>query len=112
WTGEGLVGGILGTVKDAERAADKMVSAIIPKNKEIDLSYATPNNVERSLTSSINGNVNVNNSGERDVLERIWQELRNQKQMIVEMDGRQVGRAVRPHINEENAVDAVVRRYF
>src|SRR5699024_7641208 len=112
WTGEGLVDGILSTVKDAERASDKMVSAIIPKNKEIDLSYATPSGTQASLASAVRGTVDVNASSGNALLAEIRDELRRQKQMIVEMDGRQVGRAVRPHINEENAVDAVVRRYF
>ena len=111
WTGEGLVGGILGTVKDAERASDKMVSAIIPKNKEIDLSYATPHGAQATLASAVRGTVDVNNRDERltgaiNSLERRLGDLE------VVMDGERVGRIIRPHINDQDAVEAMTRRYF
>src|SRR5690625_909124 len=99
WTGEGLVGGILGTVKDAERASDKMVSAIIPKNKEIDLSYATPSGAQATLASAVRGTVDVNS---RD--ERLTGAINSLERRLVEleavMDGRKVAKVLDPHIRD------------
>src|SRR5699024_3420954 len=111
WTGEGLVGGILGTVKDAERASDKMVSAIIPAKKEVDLSYSTPHGAQATLASAVRGTVDVNNRDERltgaiNSLERRLGDLE------VVMDGERVGRIVEPHVSEIQERDREIINRF
>lgn len=109
WTGEGLANGITNTIGLVERVSERMSNAIIPDKKEIDLSYATPSGIRGSLSSAVSGTVDVNASSGNALLAEIRDELRRQKQMIIEMDGERVGRAVTPHVNEENAITDALR---
>src|SRR5699024_9148396 len=108
YTGEGLVRGMDASKKAVERATGRMTDAATP---DIDMSYNTPGSVHRTMSSAINGSVDVNNRDE--MLVNAINELRkDMTDLRVDMDGEKVGRIVRPHVNNGNAVDAVVRRYF
>lgn len=110
WTGEGLANGIEDTAKLVDRASDMLGEAAIPDKRVIDMSYATPSGVRSSLTSAVNGTVDVNTRD--DVIAGAIGRLeRRLGDLEVVMDGERVGRIVTPHVNRENALD-LVGRYF
>lgn len=88
-------------------------SGLAPEIKpSIDLSYATPRGIHSSLASAVSGTVDVNDSRDDALVRAIGSLERRLGDLEVVMDGERVGRIVRPHVNEGNAVDANVRRYF
>lgn len=110
YIGQGLANGITTTARLVSRASELMAQAAVP---EVDLNYATPSGIRSSLSSAVHGTVSVNGDGETNsLLREMSGKLDRLGQMVIEMDGERVGRAVRPHVNEGNAVDANVRRYF
>jgi len=111
FTGEGLADGITDSIGMAERASERMTNAIIPDEQNIDLSYATPSGIRGSLSSAVSGTVDVNARDDR-LIGALASIERRLGDLEVVMDGEQVGRIVRPHVNEGNALDASVRRYF
>src|SRR5690625_1437109 len=111
FTGEGLADGIMDSIRMVERASERMTSAIIPDEQNIDLSYATPSGIRSSLSSAVSGTVDVNTRDDR-LIGALASIERRLGDLEVVMDGEQVGRIVRPHVNAGNALDANVRRYF
>jgi len=106
--GEGLAIGIDGMNGAVTKSAQALSESATIKP---DLSYATPNADYRSLSAALSGEVNVN---QRDsmLVGAIASLERKLTNLVVEMDGQKVGGIVRPHVNDGNAVDATVRRYF
>lgn len=111
FTGEGLADGITDSIRMVERASERMTNAIIPDEQNIDLSYATPSGIRSSLSSAVSGTVDVNARDDR-LIGALASIERRLGDLEVVMDGEQVGRIVRPHVNAGNALDANVRRYF
>ena len=108
WTSIGLAEGMDRYAGAVVKSADNLAQAATPS---IDMSYATPHGTQASLASAVRGTVDVNNRDERltgaiNSLERRLGDLE------VVMDGERVGRIVRPHINDQDAVEAMTRRYF
>src|SRR5690625_1239543 len=99
FVGQGLGIGILDMKRYVERASDELATAAVP---DIDMSYATPSGIKTSLSSAVSGTVDVKSSDSLIVneLRQIRAELANQRQMIVELDGKQVGAAVTHHVDE------------
>lgn len=99
WTGEGLVIGIEGMTNNVAKAADGLALAAIPDERQIDLSYATPTGIQSSLSSAINGTVDVN-SREDLIAGAIANLERRLDGMQVVMEGESVGRLVAPTVSE------------
>lgn len=112
WTGEGLANGIEDTAGLVERASDMLGEAAIPDQRVIDMTYATPIGLSSTLASAVRGTVDVNDSRDEALVRAIGSLERRLGDLEVVMDGERVGRIVTPHVNEGNAVDANVRRYF
>ena len=112
FTGMGLVRGMDATKSAVERASERMTNAAIIDDPNIDMSYATPSGMRGTLSSAVNGTMDVSNAETNAILRRVEQKLDRHERMIVELDGEQVGRAVTPHVNHNNAIDAVTSRYF
>lgn len=113
FTGMGLVRGMDATNSAVERASERMTNAAIIDDPNIDMSYATPSGMRGTLSSAINGTVDVNSNGRDSALVGAIQELRrDMTNLRVDMDGQTVGRITKPHIDREDAYDSSVRRYF
>ena len=108
WTGEGFVIGMEGMTGKIAKAAENMAEAAVPDTPQIDLSYKTPAGIRSTLSSAVNGTVDI-----RDADSGIISELRSMKDEIanmkVVMSDREVGRVVTPHVNDKNAVDELGR---
>src|SRR5690625_3332191 len=98
FTGEGLADGITDSIGMGERASERMTNAIIPDEQNIDLSYATPSGIRGSLSSAVSGTVDVNARDDR-LIGALASIERRLGDLEVVMDGEQVGRIVRPHVN-------------
>lgn len=109
WVGQGLANGLTDTARQVTKASDMLAQAAVP---DVDFSYNTPNGIHSSLTSAVRGTVDVNDSRDSALINAIGSLERRLGDLEVVMDGERVGRIVTPHVNEGNAVDANVRRYF
>lgn len=115
--GLGLINGMDSQISSIKRTAKSISEAATPEQPKLAaLDVANMEGKARQWGSEMRvtfgGEDGIGDSGtDNTVLEEIRDELRNQKKMIVEMDGRAVGKAVRPHINEDNAMDESFR-YF
>jgi len=96
FTGEGLTDGLLGTQRMVAVAAERLAVAAVP---DIDMSYATPSGIQASLSSAINGTVDVN-SREDLIAGAIANLERRLDGMQVVMEGETVGRIVAPTVSE------------
>lgn len=102
WTGEGFAIGIEDSVGMVEKASGRLAQAATP---EIDMSYATPSGIKSSLSSAINGTVDVN-SRDSALINAVGSLERRLGNLEVVMDGRTVGRLVEPHVSEQQRRDA------
>jgi tape measure domain-containing protein len=111
WIPAGLVDGINGEKNDVIKAAEQMAQWATPDVPDVAIAYSTPSGLRSSLTSAVSGTVDVNTRDDMlaAAINRLEQSLDG---MTIVMDGERVGQLVRPHVNEGNAVDALVRRYF
>src|SRR5690625_1325214 len=96
FTGEGLTDGLLGTQRMVAVAAERLAVAAVP---DIDMSYATPTGIQSTLSSAINGTVDVN-SREDLIAGAIANLERRLDGMQVVMEGETVGRIVAPTVSE------------
>lgn len=108
---QGLINGIAKQTNPLRRAADELAEAAMPNVGEYSLDYATPNGNFRSLSSAVSGTVDVNSSDEALIV-AINELRRDMTNLKVEMEGVTVGRIIKPHIDEESALDSTVGRYF
>src|SRR5699024_7794065 len=112
WTGEGLVDGMLSMAKEVDKASDRLAESAIPDVGNSDMSYATPDGITaRSLEGAASSTVEVNRRDDRliNAIGALEERLTN---LEVVMDGEKVVRITRPYVNEGNALDATVGRYF
>jgi tape measure domain-containing protein len=112
WIPAGLVDGINSEKNDVIKAAEQMAQWATPDVPDVSIAYSTPSGLRGSLSSAVSGTVDVNMNSTHGLLSQILAELKEQRNIAVNMDGERVGQLVRPHVNEGNAVDALVRRYF
>ena len=82
-------------------ATERLSEAMTPEVPQLSMSYATPNGSFLSLGGALDGTIDVSASENNRLLAGIYDELRKQKQMIIEMDKREVGRLVAPTVSEE-----------
>lgn len=112
FTGEGLAIGIQDKVKDVASKAAMLASAATPDDirapriEDIDSRgmQSQMATMSAQIVAERNGlNVEHNDNRENDsaILGEIRNELRNQRQMIVELDGKTVGKAVEPHVTRK-----------
>ena len=111
FTGEGLAIGINNMTGDVAKATANLTDAARPDVRELDLSYATHNGIKATMASAVRGTVDVNSRDDR-LIGAIGSLERRLGDLEVVMDGERVGRIVRPHINDQDAVEAMTRRYF
>jgi tape measure domain-containing protein len=111
WIPAGLVDGINSEKNDVIKAAEQMAQWATPDVPDVAIAYSTPSGLRSSLSSAVSGTVDVNTRDDMlaAAINRLEQSLDG---MTIVMDGERVGQLVRPHVNEGNAVDALVRRYF
>jgi tape measure domain-containing protein len=111
WIPAGLVDGINGEKNAVIKAAEQMAQWATPDVPDVAIAYSTPSGLRSSLSSAVSGTVDVNTRDDMlaVAINRLEQSLDG---MTIVMDGERVGQLVRPHVNEGNAVDALVRRYF
>ncbi|AIM17293.1 hypothetical protein HW35_14490 [Bacillus sp. X1(2014)] len=111
WIPAGLVDGINREKNDVIKAAEQMAQWATPDVPDVAIAYSTPSGLRSSLSSAVSGTVDVNTRDDMlaAAINRLEQSLDG---MTIVMDGERVGQLVRPHVNEGNAVDALVRRYF
>jgi tape measure domain-containing protein len=112
WIPAGLVDGINREKNAVIKAAEQMAQWATPDVPDVAIAYSTPSGLRSSLSSAVSGTVDVNMNSTHGLLSQILAELKEQRNIAVNMDGERVGQLVRPHVNEGNAVDALVRRYF
>ncbi|MDR9792676.1 phage tail tape measure protein [Aeribacillus pallidus] len=107
----GLIAGIKRMKNDVISAAEQMAKWATPDVPRMSLAYSTPTGVYGSLSSAVNGTVNVDSRDEilAAAIDRLERSLDG---MTIVMDGERVGHLVRGYVNEGNAVDATIRRYF
>src|SRR5690625_3820274 len=108
WTSLGLAVGMDKYAGAVVKSADNLATAAVP---DVDISYATPSGIRSSLSSAVSGTVDVNARDDR-LIGALASIERRLGDLEVVMDGEQVGRIVRPHVNAGNELDANVRRYF
>jgi tape measure domain-containing protein len=111
WIPAGLVDGINSEKNDVIKAAEQMAQWATPDVPDVAIAYSTPSGLRSSLSSAVSGTVDVNTRDDMlaAAINRLEQSLDG---MTIVMDGERVGQLVRPRVNEGNAVDALVRRYF
>lgn len=107
----GAIKGIDSMTGKVRKATERLSEAMTPDTKSISMDYATPNGLASTLSSAVNGTVDINSS-DSALVNAIGSLERRLGDLEVVMDGERVGRIVTPHVNEGNAVDANVRRYF
>lgn len=111
WVPIGMANALEDYAKYVDKASVHLAEAATPNMREIDLSYATPDGIRSTLAGAVSGTVDVNARDDR-LLGALASIERRLGDLEVVMDGEQVGRIVRPHVNAGNALDANVRRYF
>src|SRR5690625_1365584 len=109
WIPEGLAAGIDGNSNKVYNAVQSMTSGI--QAQDLSLDYATPGGVKSSLAGAVSGTVDVN-SGDGKLSASIDELRRDLTNLRIVMDGDKVGELVGPRINERNAVDSEIGRYF
>ncbi|MCR1993983.1 hypothetical protein NSA31_19820, partial [Bacillus subtilis] len=113
----GLAVGIERNIGAVQSAAAAMANAAMVDisgysySPDLAIAHSTPSGLRSTLSSAMSGAIDVNSRDDMiaAAINRLEQSLDG---MTIEMDGERVGQLVRPHVNEGNAVDALVRRYF
>lgn len=107
--GSGLIEGMDSETSSIQRMAGFLSEYATPETPKLaDVKGKSIDEQGRRFSSRIKSDIsgiNVDRRNEEGLLSEIRNELRNQKQMIVELDAREVGMAVQPHVNEKNALD-------
>ncbi|MDL0419696.1 tape measure protein [Caldibacillus thermoamylovorans] len=103
----GAIKGIESMKSDVLAATDKLAEWITPEPPDVSLAYATPSGTYGTISSAVSGTVDVSAENTYSLLLDIRNELKRQKQMIIEMDGREVGRAVEPHITKVQEMNTI-----
>lgn len=103
WIPAGAIKGIESMQSDVLKTAQKLSEWMTPEVPEVSLAYSTPAGFYRSIDAAVAGTVDVTASSadNREILTQIYNELKRQRNLIVEMDRREVGRLVAPVVDEE-----------
>src|SRR5690625_93616 len=112
WTSIGLAEGIEDYAYLVDKASDMLAESAIPDVGNIDMSYVTPDGVSaRSLAGAVSGTVDVNSRDEMLVsaIKSLERRLTN---LTIEMEAREVGRIVEPHVTENQERNNRVRKGF
>lgn len=111
WTSLGLAEGIEDYAKYVDRASDRLAESAVPDVRSIDMSYNTPAGVRNTLSSAVQGTVDVNGR-DSALVNAIGSLERRLSNLEVVMDGRVVGRIVEPHVSEIQNRDREVINSF
>ncbi|MBU5266302.1 phage tail tape measure protein [Virgibacillus proomii] len=104
--GKGLIVGMDAEMTNIQRVAQRMAEAATPpKPKLAGFDTSDLRSYSRAATNRLQAEMQASGTFEADreqhvLLAEIRDELRRQKQMIIEMDGKAVGRAVEPTVTE------------
>lgn len=115
FAGEGLEVGLLKSITAIERVADDIAIAATPEQPKLEgFDISGLRSQSRQVSARLQANVvtgdyEVHGTDNR-LLSEIRDELRNQRQMIVELDGRMVGELVEPVVTERQKFDDEFRR--
>ena len=110
--GAGMVLGLDDSIRPITKAALRLAEAATPEMPKLGgFDDVNMRSIKRKMSSEINAEVSQDESyigsvlaEVRDELKEQSEELRKQKQMIVELDGRSVGRAIEPHIKDRQDI--------
>ena len=105
FTGEGLVVGLERMVSEVSKSSDKLSEAMMTDAPNLKLSYATPEGIERNLSSAVNGTVEIRNTDD-GIVEELRSMRRDIAAMKVVMNDREVGNIVTPIVTENQERDA------
>jgi len=98
----GAIKGLEAMKSDVIRAAERLSEWATPEPPDVSLAYATPSGaLAGSLKSTVKGDFNAYSSETNAILYDIRRELAAQRQLIIKLDEREVGRAVAPTVREE-----------
>src|SRR5699024_7546 len=98
-------------VNDVARMAEIIAEAAKPEDIQLaDFNLGNirgqADTVSRQIQAEVNQGEYDHERRTNETLTEIRDELRRQRQMIVEMDGREVGRTVKPYVEEFSERDA------
>ena len=109
FVGEGLVVGMESELRNIERMAEKVAEAATPETPKIaGLDVGEFEATAREMSASISTNVAYQDrelvgilSDVRDELRAQSEELRKQKETIIQLDRKEIGRSITPIVDEE-----------
>lgn len=99
WTSLGLAEGIEDYAKYVDKASDRLAESAVPDVRSVDMSYNTPAGVRNTLSSAVQGTVDIDTRDDR-LVRAIGTLERRLTNLEVVMDGRSVGKIVEPHVTE------------
>src|SRR5699024_384755 len=109
--GDGMVKGLDDSITPVERMAAELANAATPELRDVQLDYATPGGIRSSLSSAVNGTVDVKSTDEA-LIGAINELRRDMASMRIEMDGREVGKVVEPEVSTIQQRNNRVRSLF
>lgn len=98
-TGEGFIVGMLDESRNVRRAAEEMVDASLVDSPNLKLAYDSPEGLNSAVTQSVSGTVDIDTRDDA-VIRSIERLERRMSDLTIEMDGREVGVLVEPHVSE------------
>ncbi|MFJ5716528.1 phage tail tape measure protein [Neobacillus sp. NPDC093127] len=108
----GIIKGIDGMQNKVVAAANRMSGWMTPDIPNVSMAYSTPSGSYATLDSAINGSVDISSSENNQLLKEVVAELRRQKNMIVEMDSRIVGKMVEKTVTRQQDFKTKRTQYF
>lgn len=101
YLGEGLIVGMDDIGRKVVSAAGRLADAAIPNvERMVSLDYATPEGDFRTLSSAVNGTVDVKQSSDEALIGAIQELRRDMTNLKVEMSEREVARIITPHVTD------------
>lgn len=112
YTGEGFVIGMDSMIGDVEKASGRLADAAIVDAPDISTAFNTPSTAGAGMMASFEGSNQRQSSSDPELLRAINRLESSLMGLRVDMDGETVGRLTRGSVNEGNAIDASLGRYF
>jgi TP901 family phage tail tape measure protein len=106
YTGEGFVNGIKSMIKDVGKISNTMAMAAIPDMPAVSLAYDVP-----KLKGSNDFTVGAQLDGELVGLKKVVTDLVSQQKQPIVIEIHGDNEAIRAYVNDQNAVDAQIRRF-
>lgn len=101
YLGEGLIVGMDAIGRKVINASARLADAAIPNvERMVSLDYATPEGDFRTLSSAVNGTVDVKQSSDEALIGAIQELRRDMTNLKVEMSEREVARIITPHVSD------------